>query len=101
MPAASRAAVFSADGRWVATAGPRTAGIWSASAPDLPNSTDRLFFVSDGHQRIDAVAFGSSNWLLATAAANGNISTYTCALCAGTSELTRLANERLAQLQGP
>jgi WD40 repeat protein len=94
-------AAFSADGRWVATAGPRTAGIWSATAPDLPNSTDRLFFVSDGHQRIETVAFGPRNWLLATAAANGSISTYTCALCAGTSELVRLANERLALLKTP
>jgi WD40 repeat protein len=94
-------AAFSADGRWVVTAGPRTAGIWSATAPALPNSTDRLFFVSDGHQRIDAVTFGPRGWLLATAAANGSVATYTCALCAGTSELVRLAHERLAALKAP
>ena len=34
--------------------------------------------------------------MLATAAANGSIATYTCALCAGTAELVRLAHERLA-----
>ena len=60
---------FSADGRWVVTAGPRTGGVWSATAPDLPNSTDRLFFISDGHQRLAAATFAPSGWLLASAAA--------------------------------
>ena len=92
-------AAFSADGRWVVTAGPRTAGIWSATAPDLPNSTDRLLFVSDGHQRLTAATFARSGWLLATAAANGSIATYTCALCAGTPELLHLARERIARLE--
>ena len=91
-------AAFSADGRWVVTAGPRTAGIWSATAPDLPNSTDRLLFVSDGHQRLTAATFARSGWLLATAAANGSIATYTCALCAGTP-LLHLARERIARLE--
>jgi WD40 repeat protein len=91
-------AAFSADGRWVVTAGPRTGGVWSATAPDLPNSTERLFFVSDGHQRLAAVTFAPSGWMLATAAANGDIATYTCALCAGTPELLHLARQRLVQL---
>jgi WD40 repeat protein len=91
-------AAFSADGRWIVTAGPRTGGVWSATAPDLPNSTDRLFFVSDGHQRIAAVTFAPSGWMLATAAANGDVATYTCALCAGTPELLQLATQRIAQL---
>jgi WD40 repeat protein len=89
-------AAFSADGRWVVTAGPRTAGIWATTGSDLPNN--RLFFVSDGHQRVSAVAFAPTGWTLATAAANGSIATYTCALCAGSAELLHLAKQRLAQL---
>jgi WD40 repeat protein len=92
-------AAFSADGRWVVTAGPRTAGIWSTTGSDLPNN--RLFFVSDGHQRLDAVTFAPKGWTLATAAANGSIATYTCALCAAPSELLHLAKQRLAQLTPP
>ena len=93
---------FSADGRWVVTAGPGTAGIWATAGSDLAH--DRLFFVSDDAQRIDAATFASNasapnRWMLATAAANGSIATYTCALCAGTSELLHLANKRLEQLK--
>jgi WD40 repeat protein len=94
---------FSADGRWVVTAGPGTAGVWATAGSDLNH--DRLFFVSDNAQRIDAATFASNasapnKWMLATAAINGSIATYTCALCAGTSELLHLAKQRLEQLKG-
>jgi WD40 repeat protein len=97
-------AAFSPDGRWVVTAGPSTAGIWAVTESDLPN--DRLFFISDGGQKLNAALFssaahGPARWMLATAAANGSIATYTCALCATTSELVHLANQRLAQLKAP
>ena len=96
-------AAFSADGRWVVTAGPRTGGIWATVEDDLPNG--RLFFISDGHQRLNAASFapvtvGSTRWVLATAAANGSVATYTCALCADTPELIHLARVRIAQLKG-
>jgi hypothetical protein len=39
--------------------------------------------------------------MLATAAANGDIATYTCALCGRTPELLRLTRRRIAQLQAP
>ena len=89
-------AAFSSDGRWVVTAGPRTAGIWATTGSELDH--DRLFFVSDDHQRITAATFGPQKWKLATAAANGSIATYDCALCGRTPDLLRLAKQRLAQL---
>ncbi len=91
-------AAFSADGRWVVTAGPRTAGIWATNESDLDH--DRLFFVSDSHRQLDAVAFvpTPTSWLLATGAADGSVATYDCALCATTPELRHLAKQRLAQL---
>ena len=90
-------AAFSADGRWVVTAGPRAAGIWATVESDLDHH--RLFFVSDDHQRITAAAFSPTRLLLASAALNGSIATYTCALCEGTPELLHLANQRIAQLR--
>ena len=94
-------ASFSADGRWVVTAGPRTGGIWPVAETDLDN--DRLFFISDDHQRLTAATFAPTTsapalWTIATAAENGDVATYTCALCAGTPELVHLAKQRIARL---
>ena len=94
-------ASFSADGRWVVTAGPRTGGIWPVAETDLDN--DRLFFITDDHQRLTAATFAPTTsapalWTIATAAENGDVATYTCALCAGTPELVHLAKQRIARL---
>jgi WD40 repeat protein len=94
-------ASFSADGRWVVTAGPRTGGIWPVVESDLDN--DRLFFITDNQQRLTAATFAPTTsapatWTIATAAANGDVATYICALCADTPELVHLANQRNARL---
>jgi WD40 repeat protein len=96
-------AAFSADGRWVVTAGPRAGGIWPTVESGLAH--DRLFFISDDQQRLNAAVFAPTTlapatWMLATAAANGRIATYICALCARTPELLHLARQRIAQLEG-
>ena len=76
---------FSADGRWVVTAGPGTAGIWATVESDLDHH--RLFFVSDDTQRITAAVFSRRAESAARERClNGSISTYTCALCIGTSD---------------
>jgi WD40 repeat protein len=96
-------ASFSADGRWIVTAGPRTGGIWPVVESDLDN--DRLFFITDNQQRLTAATFAPTTsapatWTIATAAANGDVATYVCALCAGTPELVHLANQRNARITG-
>ena len=96
-------ASFSADGRWVVTAGPRTGGIWPVVETDLDN--DRLFFITDNQQRLTAATFAPTTsapatWTIATAAANGDVATYTCALCAGTPELVHLAKQRNRAARG-
>jgi len=92
-------AVFSADGRWVATAGPITAGIWPTSMDSLLTD-DRLFFVRGDGARVLGVAFSPIGWRIATADAEGSVRTYNCVLCGGLAQLVPLAHRRLAAL-GP
>ena len=91
---------FSADGRWIASAGPLSAGIWQVRKigawPDTP-----LYFV-DGDAartpRLDHVAFSPKGWSLLTGWRLGNVRTFDCALCGGVKELTAIAKSRLSQI---
>jgi WD40 repeat protein len=90
-------AAFSADGRWVVTAGPLAAGVWPAMLdPRLPSN--RLFFLGGNTARLLSVAFSPSGWRLATASIDGSIRTYNCTLCGGLAQLVPLARLRLRQL---
>jgi WD40 repeat protein len=89
-------AQFSADGRWVVTAGPAKAGVWATPPTDLPFS--RLVFLAGHVGPIDAAAFAPRGWLLATAGSDGSVRTYTCRLCGETPQLEALARRRLAGL---
>ena len=89
-------AAFSADGRWVVSAGPTKAGVWAATSTDL--ALDRLVFLTGHVGAVDAAAFAPNGWLLATAGADGTIRTYNCSLCGKTPQLEALARQRLADL---
>ena len=83
-------AAFSQDGRWLVTAGPGTAGVW-----DLANG-QRLFFL-DGHRGlILAASFDATGRRIETLGVDGTLRAYTCGLCGGTTDLLRLARQRLA-----
>jgi WD40 repeat protein len=89
-------AAFSADGRWVVSAGPTRAGVWAVTATDL--ALDRLVFLAGHTGALNAAGFAPKGWLLATAGADGTIRTYNCSLCGTTPQLEALARERLARL---
>jgi WD40 repeat protein len=83
-------AAFSADGRWILTAGPSTAVVG-------PVSTRRRLLVLRGHSRplIGAAFGGPDGRTIVTASKDGTIRAYRCNICGGISELLRLAKHRL------
>jgi WD40 repeat protein len=88
------AAAFSADGRWVATAGPITAGV---GAPDSP----KPLYLLPGHKKhalLTAVAWSPRGYRIVTGDTSGDIRTYDCRLCGRVSQLLPIAKERLAEI---
>jgi WD40 repeat protein len=84
---------FSADGRWVAIAGPGYAGVVDAR-------TGERILLLNGHDRIlTSIAFSHTGWRIATGGESGGIRTYDCHVCGGIDELVKLGEERLAQLR--
>ena len=84
---------FSADGRWVAIAGPGYAGVVDAS-------TGERILLLDGRERVlTSVAFSPTGWRIVTGGRSGAVRTYDCMLCGGIDELIPLARRRLAQLR--
>ncbi len=96
--------VFSADGRWVASAGPLAAGIWQARKsgpwPDEP-----LYYVYGNAQRspprLDHVAFSPKGWRLLTGWRGGEVRFFNCTLCGGIKELRAIAKQRLSEIVRP
>jgi WD40 repeat protein len=89
-----KAAAFSTDGRWLATAGPATAGIGT------PSSRTALFLLT-GHKKgtlLSAVAWSPRGHRIVTGDTGGGIRTYNCSLCGEVPELIRIAEKRLSRL---
>jgi WD40 repeat protein len=83
---------FSADGRWVAIAGPGEAGILDAK-------TGERILLLDGQDRLlTSIAFSPKGWRIATGGESGAVRTYDCQVCGGVDELVDLAESRLARL---
>jgi WD40 repeat protein len=91
---------FSADGRWLATAGPQTAGIWetrkSGAWPAAP-----IYLVRASPPRLDNLAFSSRGWRLATGWRGGAVRVYDCKLCGGVRQLSGIAKARLREIAKP
>jgi WD40 repeat protein len=85
-------ASFSADNRWLVTAGP-TAGVWEMS------NGRNLFLLRPREPLLTAVAFSPAGWRIATGGSDGSVRTYDCRLCAGDRQLVALAQARLARLR--
>jgi len=85
---------FSADGRWVVTAGPQGAAIWSAQTGRF------LFFVRSPRELLLSTArFSHHGWRIATGGAtNGSIEAYDCRLCGTLDDLVAMAENRLANI---
>ena len=81
---------FSPDGRWIATAGPRSVGLWRADTGELV----RLLYGPRGPYT--AVAFGEDSKTIVAVAGDGVVTTYDCRICGDTDDLLALAEERLA-----
>jgi WD40 repeat protein len=78
----------SADGRWIATAGPSRAGLFTTAGIGLPQLR--------GHDgRLTAVAFAPTGHRIATGGEDGSVRVYTCEVCGRVPALLRLADERL------
>jgi WD40 repeat protein len=92
---------FSADGRWLASAGPLAAAIWetrkSAAWPGVP-----LYFVygvsPPGPPRLDQVAFSPKGWRLLTGWRGGAVRLFNCNVCGGITELQAIAKNRLREI---
>jgi len=83
-------AVYSPDGKWIATASDdNTARVWEAS-------TGKLLATLQGHTAlvISAVFSSDGKWI-ATASYDKTARVYTCELCGSVSELVELARKRV------
>jgi WD40 repeat protein len=83
------AASFSPDARWVATAGPHSAGLWEVASGRL------VYYLRGHHDTLVAASFPSDN-LIATADETGELRTFTCQTCGRLDDLVELARRRLA-----
>jgi WD40 repeat protein len=88
---------FSADGRWLATAGPQAAGIWetpqAGAWPTLP-----IYLVRAAPPRLDNLAFSKQGWRLVTGWRGGAVRVYDCRMCGRIGQLTSIARTRLRQI---
>ena len=91
-----RGAAFSADGRWIATAGPTRVGLWEAGASSLLDS--RLSYLTGHRGGVASVAFSGVGWHVFSGGLDGTLRRYDCQLCGGTDRLSRLARTKLARL---
>jgi WD40 repeat protein len=84
---------FSPDGRWIVTAGPISAGVWSADTgrPLLPAP------LRGPTQPLHAALFTRDGRTIVTAGYDGTIRRYDCVACGTLPQLVAAANESLAQ----
>jgi WD40 repeat protein len=96
---------FSPDGRWLATAGPRKAGVWQIGKSNLAGHF--LFFVAPPlpqQGNVTSVAFAHNQTLVfgtarTTRVPYGAIRAYRCDLCGGLKQLVAMASDKLAHLR--
>jgi WD40 repeat protein len=81
---------FSADGRWIASAGPRSVGLWQADDGQLL----RLLYGAGGP--FEAVEFRDGSRTIVVSDAGGAVSSYDCRVCAEIPGLLEYAGELLA-----
>jgi WD40 repeat protein len=86
-----RDASFSPDGRWVVTAGPGTAALWSSD-------TGEFFFYLQGHSGdLTSASFDAAGDRILTSGVDGTVRTYVCEICRSGAALADVARARLEQ----
>jgi WD40 repeat protein len=91
---------FSADGRWIASAGPLSAGIWQVAKTGAWRDTPLYFVDGDAARtpRLDHVAFSPKGWRLLTGWRLGNVRVFDCTMCGRMKELQAIAKSGLSQI---
>jgi WD40 repeat protein len=89
---------FSPDGRWLATAGPTTVGVWDTTTGRRIEAGTPVLFLRGHVQRVRSVAFAPDSRRLASVSDDGTVRTYLCELCGAAGELMRFAKRRLDRL---
>jgi WD40 repeat protein len=102
------ALAFSQDGRWLATAGARKAGVWQVGDSNLDGNF--LFFVaplltqqapltSIAFTRDQTIVMGSSHLEAPPHDVPGAVRSYRCSLCRGLPQLVSMAKGKLASIE--
>ena len=89
---------FSADGRWLASAGPLAAGIWETRKHGTWPALPQYLVRGSAPPRLDHVAFSPRGWQLLTGWRNGAVRLYNCRLCGGTLQLSAIARGQLGEI---
>ncbi len=84
---------FSFDGRWLTTAGPVAAGLWSLDSP----SHEIIYLRGHTKGLLTTAAFSPHGYRVMTASSgDGTVRVYTCEICRPLGGLLQLARRRLA-----
>jgi WD40 repeat protein len=90
---------FSANGRWLATAGPGAVGLWETrKRPGWPSSP--IYLVRPPTLRTNDVVFGPRGWHLVIGSHDG-VHAFDCRLCGGVKDLVAIAHARLRAIARP
>jgi WD40 repeat protein len=92
---------FSPNGRWIVTAGPRTAALWDAGTGEFfaPTGLADPFLRGPLQGPVTSAVFTRDGRRILTSSGDGTVRAFVCAACARIDELVRLARVRLARLE--
>jgi WD40 repeat protein len=89
---------FSSDGRWIATAGPTTVGLWETRQPRRIEKGTPVFFLRGHGPRVRSVAFVPGTRRVVSTGDDGTVRTYLCELCGPTGQLLARTERKLDRL---
>ena len=92
---------FSPDGRWIVTAGPRTALLWDARTGRLfsQSGTNDPFLRGPVRGPVSTAVFTPDGRWIVTASGDGTVRSMQCSICGRLDSLVRIARQRLAELE--
>jgi WD40 repeat protein len=87
-------ASFSNDGRWIATAGPTTVGLWRARTGRF------LGFVRGPSSTVTGASFSPKGHTIVASSVDGSVRVYNCEICGDLNQLVALGKRRVADAHG-